>query len=501
MAGTCWALAKFLRCVDRNNAQECKQAAELIQQWEPIEISDALELLGKSFSSFIVRDYAVSVLENASHEELLCYLLQLVQALRYESAQHESRLMRFLISRALSKEAVDFRNYLYWYLRVECEDQKFQAFYQKRLALFVQQLGKTEEGTQMLHMFRRQEDMIKVLGDVYKELRRNNNNRKKKTQRFAELMSPPGAAAVGRSMQPVILPVQPFAEVSSINIEKLRIFSSNLEPLGIRFISKTKGEEREWPVIFKSGDDLRQDQLVIQLISLMDRLLKRENLNLKMTPYKVLSTSSRDGMVEWVDHSMTIGAVLKDFNGDIHNYLRKFHPDPSARHGIDPAVINNFIRSCAGYCVVTYILVVGDRHLDNLLITTSGHLFHIDFGYIGHDPKPYPPPMKLCTEMVAAMGGADSSDFTLFRQLCVEAYNILRKNANLILNLISLMADANIPDLGSERSILQIQERFQLDKNDEEAGQSFQRLMQESVTALFPKLAEEIHRWKQYWQS
>ena len=38
---------------------------------------------------------------------------------------------------------------------------------------------------------------------------------------------------------------------------------------------------------------------------------------------------------------------------------------------------------------------------------TLGALFHIDFGYIlGRDPKPFPPPMKLCKEMVEAMGGA-----------------------------------------------------------------------------------------------
>ena len=40
-------------------------------------------------------------------------------------------------------------------------------------------------------------------------------------------------------------------------------------------------------VIMKVGDDLRQDQLVIQLITLIDKLLKRENLDLKLTPYKV----------------------------------------------------------------------------------------------------------------------------------------------------------------------------------------------------------------------
>jgi phosphatidylinositol 3-kinase len=42
-------------------------------------------------------------------------------------------------------------------------------------------------------------------------------------------------------------------------------------------------------MIYKKGDDLRQDQFILQMIGLMDRLLKRESLDLRLTPYKVSS--------------------------------------------------------------------------------------------------------------------------------------------------------------------------------------------------------------------
>jgi phosphatidylinositol 3-kinase len=36
--------------------------------------------------------------------------------------------------------------------------------------------------------------------------------------------------------------------------------------------------------VFKLGDDLRQDQLVLQMIALMDRSLKKEGFDLQLTP-------------------------------------------------------------------------------------------------------------------------------------------------------------------------------------------------------------------------
>ena len=254
-----------------------------------------------------------------------------------------------------------------------------------------------------------------------------------------------------------------------------------------------------YSLIYKRGDDLRQDQLVLQMIALIDGVLKRQNLDLKLTPYRVLATSWSDGLLECVS-AHGFQDVLKQYRGDIQLYLRAHQPDPDAEYGISPKAIDTFVRSCAGSAVVTYLLGIGDRHLDNLMLTPEGHLFHIDFGFImGREPPAKLPSgaMKFNKEMVQCMGGLTSAHYFRFKEHCCEAYNILRKSAKLILNVFSLMADSEIPDLkfyGIHRCLMKLQDKFLLGSSDADAASAFQLLINQSLGAIGARVNDTIHR-------
>ena len=76
------ALTKFVKSVSWSDPGEARQAVQLLPKWTEIDVDDALELLGPTFVNPAVRTYAVDRLRKSDDEELLVYLLQLVQALK-----------------------------------------------------------------------------------------------------------------------------------------------------------------------------------------------------------------------------------------------------------------------------------------------------------------------------------------------------------------------------------------------------------------------------------
>ena len=501
------ALTKFVKSVAWNDPSEARQAVQLLPKWTEIDVDDALELLGPTFDNPAVRAYAVDRLRESDDDELLLYLLQLVQALKFEKIPSEpqdgstqdSSLARFLITRATNNLMLG--NFLHWYLMVECDDRSPDQIKEHRKLFakvefdFMTELMQIPEGPERRKTLLRQGELITVLSKISKEIRFSREDRPRKQQRLKKYLADPKNELMAFD-PPLPLPLDPSISIVGCYPEDSIVFKSSLYPLLIHF--KTL-DGKKYPIIFKTGDDLRQDQLVIQVIALMDRLLRKENLDLKLTPYRILATSSNAGAVQFIP-SMSLAAASAKYKGSILAYLRANNPDTSADLGVRASTMDTYVKSCAGYCVITYLLGVGDRHLDNLLLAPDGHFFHADFGYIlGRDPKPFAPQMKLCKEMVEGMGSSTSPHYAAFKSYCFTAYTTLRKSSNLILNLFSLMVDANIPDIKVEPQhvVEKVRERFHLEMSEEEAMRHFEGLIIDSVGSIFPVVIDTIHNMMQ----
>merc|ERR1711953_1363382 len=111
---------------------------------------------------------------------------------------------------------------------------------------------------------------------------------------------------------------------------------------------------------------------------------------------------------------------------------------------------------------------------------------------LGKDPKPFPPPMRLCKEMVEGMGGNNSKGYESFKSKCCQAFKILRRHAKLIINLLYLMADSGIKDLSGDPqfAIGKVDHKFQATMDDEQAEKHFLTQIDDSLNAIMPSLME-----------
>jgi phosphatidylinositol 3-kinase len=138
---------------------------------------------------------------------------------------------------------------------------------------------------------RRQGLMINTLAKRAKELRTSKDPRPKKIEKLRAIISDPKNNL--SSLDPLPLPLNAKVEITGIIAEKSSVFKSNMYPLLLYFRCSNG---TEYPVIFEDGDDMRQDQLVIQMFTLMVQLLRKENLDLKLSPYDVLATGTTQGV-------------------------------------------------------------------------------------------------------------------------------------------------------------------------------------------------------------
>ncbi|KAL5010879.1 hypothetical protein ScPMuIL_013184 [Solemya velum] len=237
--------------------------------------------------------------------------------------------------------------------------------------------------------------------------------------------------------------------------------------------------------LVKGRDDLRQDAVMQQVFGMVNSLLRKNTETRKrkmhVRTYKVIPLSQRSGLLEWCEGTQPIGEYLIGRNGahsryqpkdwaaiDCRNYMQEVQKSnlaskvqhflkacknfqPVMRHFFmekfsDPASWYEhrvaYTRSVATTSIVGYILGLGDRHVQNILIdSNTAELVHIDLGVAFEQgrilPTPETVPFRLTRDIVDGMGvlGVEG----VFRRCCEKTMEVMHDNQEALLTILEVL--------------------------------------------------------------
>ena len=575
------SLLKFLESVNWLQSSKREEATRLMLQWPRPATLSLLVLLTSRFADFTVRDYAVSVFGASNMPSWLIVMLlpQLVQGLKAESFEHSS-LLYFLMEQAIENfETIGLS--LHWLFAVEANSAsekrlRHSCFFDRSLDRF-QCLLETED-QRTLEIQRMLWALDGTFADVSRlavshkrsgaspslktktrpvSTRQDSSNSFRLSQNSGDLETPAspfqeenqqqqsqndGQSSMQKARTDALAQLNALAASGALSEEMVEKLKNQAQG---EFWSAAKDKISKHRIIFKIGDDLRQDSVVLNTLRLMDQLWLCNDLDLKMTPYKVVPTSDNSGVIQVVPDAKTMADWFADMHGEgglgrtqtilgskheqtyvvfvvgvgvfffshccflslslFHTHTQTYTTLTRSNHsthryvydslrqcnphsGNDlKYVVDTFARSLAGYCVATHILAIGDRHNDNMMMTSQGRFFHIDFGHIlGHTKTKKIAGVTFDREkttfvMTPAMKYAldKGNAFEKFRGYCRKAITILRKHTDLLLNMFLLMLPAKFAEL-SLQNLEVLKDRLWIHESDDEV-----------VCAHFDKLIEK----------
>ena len=237
--------------------------------------------------------------------------------------------------------------------------------------------------------------------------------------------------------------------------------------------------------IVKGNDDLRNDAVLQQLFSLLDAVITTS----KMRSYKVVPITASAGIAEWVSNTVTLGGYLVGFPSEESGAHMRYHPGQITPSGFKAKMVNTrqqqkktpeaaalfneyksltesfspamrfffyehfptpkswfhaqtcFAHSVAATSIVGFIVGLGDRHPNNILIDLkTGEVVHIDYGICfdaGRQLKiPEIVPFRLTRDMVDGLGCLGTQG--PFSKTCEDVLIGLKNNSALVTAVVEV---------------------------------------------------------------
>lgn len=220
-------------------------------------------------------------------------------------------------------------------------------------------------------------------------------------------------------------------------------------------------DEKEYNFLVKGGEDLRQDQRIEQLFSSMNSILLHNSVSRKkelaISTYKVIPMTKDLGVLEWLSNTETLKTMIersslktnkffdkarlifeemlkrtstqgnlryissynelsREFVSKVLVKIYKEIPENLLKSSLESIsaskesffrIRDRFGKSLCTFNICSYILGIGDRHLDNFLLDiTKGNIIGIDFGHAfgsatEHLPIPDLTPFRLTRQLIS----------------------------------------------------------------------------------------------------
>eukprot|EP01065_Artemidia_motanka_P017505 TRINITY_DN2095_c0_g2_i2.p1 TRINITY_DN2095_c0_g2~~TRINITY_DN2095_c0_g2_i2.p1 ORF type:complete len:2522 (+),score=807.37 TRINITY_DN2095_c0_g2_i2:103-7668(+) len=285
----------------------------------------------------------------------------------------------------------------------------------------------------------------------------------------------------------IAMPGLPARSANAVRIKSFRpmltVMPSKQRP---RRMSIYGNDGVEYQFLLKANEDLRLDERVMQLFGLVNALLQSDGATavepaLQIQRYSVIPLSSNVGLIGWVDKCDTLHALVKGFRErksirinveylhmtnlcsphdafDVLPLLNKVELFEHAMghttsqdlykilwHQSGTAEVWNerrstYTKSLATMSMVGYILGLGDRHPNNLMLQkVTGKIVHIDFGdcfevAMLRDKYPEKIPFRLTRMLRNAMevSGIEGN----YRTTCEHVMRVLREHKGSVMAML-----------------------------------------------------------------
>mmetsp|Transcript_15125 Transcript_15125/g.59220 ORF Transcript_15125/g.59220 Transcript_15125/m.59220 type:complete len:1470 (+) Transcript_15125:2-4411(+) len=265
-------------------------------------------------------------------------------------------------------------------------------------------------------------------------------------------------------------------------------------------------DQQDHPFLVKGGEDLRLDQRVQQLFSVMNELFRQDaectRRGLSLPTYEVVPMTGKVGLIEWIENTKPIKALVEEEIarsqgkaassvsiqkipaakvhdqwlgsfcargkiGDMHaamyqqasraNTVKKVEqqyasiPASLLRTGVlslssSPeaylSIRAHFARSLAAFSIASYVIGIGDRHLENFLLNyRDGGLVGIDFGHAFGTatqflPVPELVPFRLTRQFTEFLRPLDSEG--LLNHNMIHCLRTLQENREILLDTMNV---------------------------------------------------------------